>query len=112
MFIMSKRNIELPSPDGSMRLKVQKDFIGDIPDWAADTAYFRALVKDGKIAVPASTKDKHITASEAQPVNTYTGAGSTPADPDPECEPEDPNQECEPEGKQQETKKPPKGKGK
>lgn len=64
MFIMAKRNIELPSPDNSRKHKVEKGFIGNIPDWAADTPYFRALVEDGKIVVPASSKDKDILEAE------------------------------------------------
>lgn len=60
MFIMSKRNVELPSRDGTQTHKVEKDFIGTIPDWAARTPYFEALVKDGKIVLPASSKDKDL----------------------------------------------------
>lgn len=67
MFIMSKRNIELPSPDGRQKHAVKKGFIGDIPDWAADTPYFRALVEDGKIVVPASKKDGDIATAAEEP---------------------------------------------
>lgn len=70
MFIMSKRNIELPSPDGRRRHAVKKGFIGDIPDWAAGTPYFRALVKDGKIVVPDSKKDIDISAAAEEPQGT------------------------------------------
>lgn len=63
MFIMAKRNIELPSGDGSQKHKVARGFIGEIPDWACDTPYFRALAKDGKIVIPASKKDSDIAAA-------------------------------------------------
>lgn len=66
MFIMSRRNIELPCKDGAQIHRVAKDFVGEIPDWAAGTPYFRALVADGKIVVPASTKDKDLTAAEEE----------------------------------------------
>lgn len=70
MFIMSKRNIELPSLDGRQRHAVKKGFIGDIPDWAAGTPYFHALVKDGKIVVPASPKDSDIAAAAEESQGT------------------------------------------
>ena len=60
MFIASKRNIILPSADGSKSFRVQKDYIGEIPDWAADTPYFRALVADGKISAPESHSDQDV----------------------------------------------------
>lgn len=63
MFIMAKRNIELPSADGLQKHKVARGFIGEIPDWACDTPYFQALVKDGKIVIPASKKDSDIAAA-------------------------------------------------
>ncbi len=75
MFILSKRNIELPSPDGSAKHRVDKGFVGSIPDWAADTAYFRALVKDGKIVVPESKKDKDLAAAEKARIKTPNHAG-------------------------------------
>ena len=48
MFIFSKRNIILPSPDGSRSVRVRRDFVGEIPDWAAETPYFRALAAEGR----------------------------------------------------------------
>ena len=68
MFIVSKRNILLPSPDGSQVVPIQKDFIGEIPDWAAETAYFKGLVKDGKIGVPSSRKDQQVVLEAEKPV--------------------------------------------
>ena len=67
MFIMARRSIELPSKDNTQVHPVAKDFIGNIPDWAADTPYFQALVADGKIVVPASTGDKDLAAAEDGP---------------------------------------------
>ena len=60
MFITANRNIVLPSADGTRRFKVERVFVGNIPDWAAKTAYFAALVKDGKIIAPKSKKDKDL----------------------------------------------------
>lgn len=67
MFILSKRNIILPSPDGSQTVRVTRDFLGDIPDWAAETEYFKALVSDGKIVLSEKT-DKEIQTAVEKPV--------------------------------------------
>ena len=67
MFIVSKRNIMLPSADGAQSFFVSLDFVGDIPDWAAETAYFRALVAVGKIAVPESRADKDVESAGKRP---------------------------------------------
>lgn len=51
-FILAKRNIILPSQAvGVPAVALKKDVLADVPDWAADTAYFKALVADGKIVV-------------------------------------------------------------
>lgn len=60
MFIVSRRNIRLPSADGSRVYPVSRGFIGEVPDWAADTDYFRALVADGKIGIPETHKDTDV----------------------------------------------------
>lgn len=66
MFIIAKRNIILPGADGSHSLRVQKDFMGNVPDWAAETTYFKELVADGKIIVSQSTRDREIQKNAAQ----------------------------------------------
>lgn len=68
MFVVSKRNIILPSPDGSQAFPLSRGFMGEVPDWAAQTPYFAELVKDGKIGVPESKKDKDIAGAEEKPV--------------------------------------------
>lgn len=77
MFIMAKRNVILPSPDGSRQHKVDRGFIGNIPDWATETDYFRALVKDGKIAVPQGTKDKDTQEADEKLVTVRRGKTTT-----------------------------------
>lgn len=72
MFIFSKRNIILPSPDGSQSVRVKQDFVGEIPDWAAETQYFRDLVADGKI-VPTATRDKDTQSAAEKKVKTRRG---------------------------------------
>lgn len=68
MFIAAKRNVILPSADGSETFRVQRGFVGEIPDWATKTPYFQDLVKDGKIGIPKSHKDGAIADEEAKPV--------------------------------------------
>lgn len=77
MFVMVKRNVILPSRDGSKKHAVSRDYVGDIPDWATETAYFRALVRDGKIVVPDSTKDKDTQAAAEKGVKTRRGSKTT-----------------------------------
>ncbi len=71
MFVLSKRNIILPSPDGSVSVRLARDGMCAIPDWAAETAYFKALVADGKI-VPAGMSDSETQAAE-KPVRVRRG---------------------------------------
>lgn len=73
MFIYSDRNVILRSQDGAQAYPVRRGFVGEIPDWAGDTDYFRALVKDGKISLPASHKDKDVQAAEEKPAKVRRG---------------------------------------
>lgn len=77
MFIAAKRNILLPSPDGSRTHFVGRGFVGEIPGWAAQTPYFQALVKDGKIVLPESGKDKDLRQAEEKKVRTRRGKEAT-----------------------------------
>lgn len=63
MFILANRNIELPTPDWSERYTVRRGFLGDVPDRFCQTSYFDALVRDGKIVLPASHEDKSVDAA-------------------------------------------------
>lgn len=76
MFILSKRNLILPSPDGSMSIRVRRGYLGEIPDWAAGTGYFEELVRDGKIAVTGKT-DKAVQAAGEKKVKTRRGRVET-----------------------------------
>nr|DAT36612.1 MAG TPA: hypothetical protein [Caudoviricetes sp.] len=64
MIIVANRNIIIPSTDGSKAYPVSRGYIGPVPDWVTDTDYFKALVKDGKIAVSETKKDKDIADAE------------------------------------------------
>ena len=42
------------------RVRLPRGFMGAVPDWAAETAYFKALAADGKLVVSASKSDKEL----------------------------------------------------
>ena len=67
MFIFSRKHVRLPSKDGSLSFDVPRGYVGEIPEWAADTKYFRALVADGKISLPNSTADKDVVPEVEKP---------------------------------------------
>lgn len=58
MFINSKKNFEIS--EGEQKLIIPRDFIGEIPDWAAKHWLVQAAIKDGSIATPESTSEKSL----------------------------------------------------
>lgn len=76
MFVLSKRNIILPSPDGSTAVRLRRGDLVDLPDWAAKTDYCKALVADGKI-VPSGRSDKEAQAASEKKVKTRRGRETT-----------------------------------
>lgn len=72
MVVLAKRNLVIPAPDGSDRVKLARGIVADVPDWAAQTAYFSALVADGKI-VPTRKSDKATQAAAEKPVKVRRG---------------------------------------
>lgn len=65
MFVISHRNIIVPSVDGRMAFNLPKGYIGSVPQWVESTAYFKALLADGKVSVSMTAKDKELeTATE------------------------------------------------
>ena len=76
MFVLSKRNIVIPGPDGSAAVRLARGQMSTVPDWAADTPYFKALVADGKL-VPTGTGDKDTQAADEKKVKTRRGKETT-----------------------------------
>lgn len=72
MFVLSKRNIIIPAPDGSSAVRLAREQLAEVPDWAAKTGYFQALVKDGKIVLTGKS-DKETQAAEDKKVKTRRG---------------------------------------
>lgn len=72
MFVLSKRNIIIPAPDGSTAVRLAREQLAEVPDWAAKTDYFQALVKDGKIVL-TDKSDKSAQAASEKKVKTRRG---------------------------------------
>lgn len=64
VFVMSNRNVVIPSPDGKVSVRLSRGQMCEVPDWAPKTAYFKDLAADGKLVVSGSKKDR--TAEKAQ----------------------------------------------
>lgn len=64
MFVMSFKNFLVPRADGSM-YKIQKDFIGEIPQDVAESWLVQAAIKSGWIVSPTGRSDAVLRASEA-----------------------------------------------
>ena len=72
MLVLSKRNIILPAPDGSTAVRLRAGMMETVPDWAANTEYFKALVADGKV-VPSGRSDKATQVASEKKVKTRRG---------------------------------------
>lgn len=72
MFVLSKRNIEIPASDGSAVIRLRAGVMATVPDWVAETSYFKALVADGKV-VPSGKSDKATQAAAEKKVKTRRG---------------------------------------
>ena len=68
MFVLSKRNIVIPAPDGSAAVRLRAGMM--------ETDYFRALVRDGKV-VPSGTSDREGQKAAEKKVKTRRGAETT-----------------------------------
>lgn len=82
MIILSKRNVIIPSDDGSISKSISKGYIGNIEDWVTKTKYFKALVADGKIVITKSIEDKEIDKAVEKPVKDRRRKSATETDAD------------------------------
>ena len=65
MFIIAKRNYLVRRADGSF-YRIEKDYIGEIPEDVAESELVQRAIVGGNIAVPGGTKDKeHYKADDA-----------------------------------------------
>lgn len=63
MFVNSKKCFEIN--EGGRKLVIPRDFIGNIPDWAAGHWLIQAAIRDGSITTPENTADKALEAADA-----------------------------------------------
>ena len=56
MFINSKINLLVR--DGKEEYKIKKDFIGDIPEWVANSWLVKMAIKSGDVVTPKAKTDK------------------------------------------------------
>lgn len=104
MFITAHRNVIIPL--GGKAYPISRGFVGEVPDQVAQTAYFQALVRDGKISIPASKKDRDIADAMEQEPKRVEPAVSEDTQPDPEqSEQSDEEQREYPESTEPEPKK-------
>lgn len=61
MFVLPRVHAIIKGSNGES-FRLYKDVMGAVPKWVEDSAYFRALVQDGKLVVSDSTKDKVVEA--------------------------------------------------
>lgn len=97
MFITSHRNVIIPV--GGTAYPISRGFVGEVPDQVAQTAYFQALVRDGKISIPASKTDRDIADAMEQEPKRVEPAVSEDTQPDKEKGEDRETAETEPEPK-------------
>lgn len=64
MFINSKKCFEIR--EGGRKLAIPRNYIGNIPDWAAGHWLVQAAIRDGSIATPENTADRALEAADAE----------------------------------------------
>lgn len=74
MFVVSKRNIILPGPNGE-KFHMKRDYMGPVPEWAEKSAYLRALAEDGKVILSESGTDKDVATKEKKAKKPKKPAG-------------------------------------
>ena len=63
MFIIAKRNYLVRRADGSF-YRIEKDYIGEIPEDVAESELVQRAIVGGTIAVPGGTKDKELSKAD------------------------------------------------
>lgn len=58
MFINSKINLLVRN--GKEKYKIKKDFIGDIPEWVANSWLVQMAIKSGDVVTPKAKTDKAL----------------------------------------------------
>ena len=85
MFVVSKRSIILPGPNGE-KFHMPRDYVGPVPAWAEESAYLKALAQDGKVIISETGRDRDIDAAgkkrgKKKPAEPPAGPPEKPAEP-------------------------------
>ena len=65
MFIISKRNFKIRRADGDV-FRIQRDFVGTIPDDVAEHPLIKSAIACGWIATPDTTADAALIKADAK----------------------------------------------
>lgn len=65
MLVYSRVNAIIPSNDGREKVRLNRGVVADVPKWALATAYYKALVADGKL-VPTTSNKADADAEKAE----------------------------------------------
>lgn len=77
MFIVSKKNFLFRYPNGEA-YRVNKDYMGEVPDSLAELPLFKLAVKGGDIMMPESHADKDIYKADEKAVKAASAADIRP----------------------------------
>ena len=75
MFVLSKRNIVIPAPDGSAAVRLRAGMMETVPGWAAETDYSGPLSEMESCALRTSDREGQKAAEKK--VKTRRGAETT-----------------------------------
>lgn len=81
MLVYSRVNAIIPSNDGREKVRVNRGVVAEVPKWALATAYYKALVADGKL-VPTSKATADRDAQQAEDKKPDNAGESKPEEPD------------------------------
>ena len=87
MFIIAKRNYLVRRADGSF-YRIEKDYIGEIPEDVAESELVQRAIVGGNIAVPGGTKDKELYKADDAAVEQAAEYDIRPDAEKPEMDPE------------------------
>ena len=87
MLIIAKRNYLVRRADGSF-YRIEKDYIGEIPEDVAESELVQRAILGGNIAVPGGSKDKELYKADDAAVEQAAEYDIRPDAEKPEMDPE------------------------
>lgn len=71
VFINSKKKYKAKNPETNGTFVIERDYIGNVPEWVSKTAIFNLAVQDGSIVIPKGLSDN--AAIETKPARKTKG---------------------------------------